>query len=228
MINASDNTVSSINQLSDDSKRFYLGNESAKKRLLILGNSITKHGPKKEIGWEYDWGMAASKRENDYVHLLQSRLDLDGFNVYTMVRQAATWENNFANGSEILDHFKKERDFKADVILFRLGENVHLFDSQINAERFYDAIKDLIEFLSKKDTKVLFTTCFWKSDLVNESIKRAAVELKFPCLELSALSQLPNAMATGKFWHEGVQMHPSDVGMKEIEKTIYPQLIKLL
>ena len=32
-----------------------------------MGNSITRHGPKEEIGWPYDWGMAASAFEHQGV-----------------------------------------------------------------------------------------------------------------------------------------------------------------
>ena len=42
--------------------------------ILFLGNSITLHGP--YIGWstEGDWGMAASEKSKDYVHLLTTQV----------------------------------------------------------------------------------------------------------------------------------------------------------
>ena len=39
-------------------------------RVLILGNSITRHGPKADIDWHTNWGMAASALEKDFAHIL--------------------------------------------------------------------------------------------------------------------------------------------------------------
>ena len=50
------NNVSSLNQLSEENL-FQTFNNAGKRRFLFVGNSITRHGPKPEIGWENDWGM---------------------------------------------------------------------------------------------------------------------------------------------------------------------------
>ena len=58
-----DNTVAAEGQMKNSSTVYYLGNPAAARRLLIVGNSITRHGPLAEIGWLHDWGMAASAPE---------------------------------------------------------------------------------------------------------------------------------------------------------------------
>ena len=45
-------------------------------RVLFVGNSITLHGPRPQIGWTNNWGMAATARDKDYVHLLQKKMIL--------------------------------------------------------------------------------------------------------------------------------------------------------
>jgi hypothetical protein len=44
-------------------------------RILFLGNSLTLHGPKPEIKWTGNWGMAASAQDKDYVHLLTAAIN---------------------------------------------------------------------------------------------------------------------------------------------------------
>ena len=53
-----ENTAPSADQMQNSVTAYYLGNPMAKKKILIVGNSITWHAPKEEIGWFGNWGMA--------------------------------------------------------------------------------------------------------------------------------------------------------------------------
>ena len=53
------NTVSAEGQVQKDHYTEVFNN-GGKVKILFIGNSITRHEPKPEIGWPYDWGMAAS------------------------------------------------------------------------------------------------------------------------------------------------------------------------
>ena len=117
------NTVSAVNQMQNSSLVYHLGNPNAKTRILVVGNSITRHGPNKEIGWERDWGMAASAPEKDYVHRLFAMLTASGKDVFMRVSQCSHWERSFFQES-ILSDYDADRAFDANFIVFRLGENV--------------------------------------------------------------------------------------------------------
>lgn len=224
MARLEDNTVESVNQLANSELVFFMGDRRAEKRLLIVGNSITRHGPKKDIGWSGDWGMAADSREKDYVHILQRKLESGGKAVYTMVRQGYVWEGNYTK-PDILNDFSAEHNFNADIVVFRLGENIACTDS--DGKKLYYALKDFVAHICPSG-KVVFTTCFLRNPVVDECIRRLAAERNETVVELGDLGADDAMTAKGKFKHSGVAAHPGDAGMQTIAERIYEILEKLL
>jgi hypothetical protein len=220
MRNINDNTVSSENQLPRDAWIFYMGSANASKRLLIIGNSITRHGPNTGIGWDADWGMAASDIDHDYVHLLQSRLTADGKDVLTMVRSASLWERNHAEENH-LDDYLKEHEFAADVILFRIGENVlKTADMEVFAAR----LREFLTYINPKKAPIVFTSTVWDSQPRNAVIRELAEEWGMPFIDLTEIGRRDDLMAIGLFEHKGVAMHPGDAGMRYIADAVYPEI----
>lgn len=217
-----DNTVSAIGQMRNSSTVYYLGNPEAKHRLLIVGNSITRHGPLAEIGWEKDWGMAASAPERDYVHLLTSRL-FAGEELFVMVRQFAEWERDYVNEG-IPACYTEEREFGADEIIYRLGENVKPLQNDEEEKRFADALDAFIRQINPKGGKVYFTTCFWKNERVDRAIRTVAENMQMPVVDLNSLGEADEYMAIGLFEHQGVAHHPGDLGMERIADMIYNEM----
>lgn len=67
-------------------------------KVLFLGNSITLHGSLPKIGWTNVWGMAASAKEKDYVHLVTRGIEREaGRKADLRVRNLADFERNFRN-----------------------------------------------------------------------------------------------------------------------------------
>ena len=95
-------------------------------RVLFVGNSITRHGPRPEIGWTNDWGMAASARDKDYVHLLQKKIAAVRPDAQCCLAQvAATFERAFFKPDWSPEkHFAWARAFKPDAIVLFFGANV--------------------------------------------------------------------------------------------------------
>ena len=211
-----ENTVSAENQMKNSSYLSFLGNEGAGVRVLIVGNSITRHGPKADIGWNADHGMAASAPEKDYVHRLYEKLTGIGKDVCFRIRQCAEWEMNLRE-KDILNRYNEEISFNADVLVFRLGENV----SSENVPYFYDALKKFVKHIVSDGCKIIFTTCFWRNNGIDSAIRAFACEIGAPCVELGDLGDDSAMKATGLFSHSGVAAHPGDKGMEEIAERIF-------
>ena len=213
MIDIKNNTVDASNQMVNVSSIVsYMGDKNAALKILVVGNSITRHGPKAEIGWDRDWGMAASAPEKDYVHQLYAKLCEADVNPYMMIRQASGWEIGYLS-EDILDKFADERAFDADIVVYRLGENV----KKDTKYAFREKIEEFIGHICPRG-KVVFTTCFWKNEIVDDGIRDLAVVRGDVCVDIGCEGEEQTAI--GLFAHKGVAMHPGDKGMEMIADRV--------
>ena len=156
------NTVSSKNQLEENEfVKITLRDNSALK-VLFVGNSITRHRPKDDIGWFWDWGMAASCEANDYVHRTVTMLEEKYGKVSYCVAQLATWERDFTHTEAIMEqYYSSVRDFGADLVIIRIGENIRDDDHmKENCKPYFD--KMIRYFASNPNAKIVVTDNFWK------------------------------------------------------------------
>jgi len=184
------------------------------KKIVFVGNSITKHAPKESIGWNGDHGMAATIPENDYVHLLSSRLNAD-FDLVNI----AEWERNptFLDWSKFDDVIL----FEPDLIVINLGEN--MVNSKRPVEHMIDDITELYLFLqSQTSAEVVIVNSFWDRGVVNESFFNFATNENLTFVDISDLAT-PDNMALDH-WHEGVAAHPNDKGHAAIADRIFNAL----
>ena len=214
------NTVSAKNQVARGEELNHLGNENAPIKILVVGNSITLHAPKPEIGWHDRWGMAASAEEKDYVHVLFSKLKAAGKDVYMRVHQMAYWERNFRT-EDVAQLYADDRDFDPDILVFRLGENVP--DALV--PYFKEAMEKLISVICPHG-KVVYTTTFFKNHPLDAAIRQTAGERGENFAEIGWETR--DWMAIGKFEHDGVQIHPGDEGMQVIADRIFEKMLPLL
>lgn len=220
------NTVKAENQLKPRF-RITFDNESGKgRRILFVGNSITRHAPKPDIGWYDDWGMAATAREKDYVHLTEKAVsDIDPDAVFCIC-QSADWELNFTEGSKVWDFFEPARNFGADIIVMRLIENCKI--DKYEKSGFKKEYTGFVNYLKgSTDAKIIITSGFWKHP-GDEALEEIASELGADFVYLGDLGELPEMRADGLFEHEGVAMHPGDGGMRVISERITEMIKKYI
>jgi hypothetical protein len=198
-------------------------------RILFLGNSITLHGPKADIGWFNDCGMAASALEKDYVHLLfKSVSKITGKKPEVLVKNIVDFEKNY-DTYDIDNSLKDCFGFKADLVIVAIGENIPSLISEESKIKFKASMVRLLTALKKNsDPVILVRSCFWPDKTKDEIMKQACAGLDGTYVDISGLSKDESnyARAERTFAHSGVGAHPGDKGMEVIAAALLDALIK--
>jgi hypothetical protein len=199
------------------------------KKVLFLGNSITKHGPKADIDWTGNWGMAASAESKDYVHVFTKSLtDMQGSAHEVLVKNIADFERAYA-GYDIAGKLKEPIDFGADLIVLAIGENVPALKSADDATKLQASVTQLLKAV-KSDHKpvILVRSCFWANEAKDAALKKSCDEVGGIHVDLSALSKDKSlyGRAEREFKNAGVANHPGDKGMAAIAEVLVKALPK--
>ncbi len=220
------NSVSSRKQLTGSQFVRFLNPQSTGKRIMFVGNSMTLHGKKADIGWNNEWGMAASSKENDYVHILMRKIDEVISDSRYCICQVAEWERDYKNGEEKHSLYENASNFNADIIVMRFIENCPKTD--FNSAVFKTELDLFLRFLNKSgNAKIILTTGFWRHP-ADKTIMEYAKEKGLPCVELGDLGERDEMKAMGLFEHTGVANHPGDLGMKNLAERIFEEVKKVI
>lgn len=220
------NTVSSKGQLKESACVQFANPEGTGVRVMFVGNSITLHGVRPEVGWFHCWGMAASTKDKDYVHCLMRAIKEKDSDAAFCICQVAGWERNYREGEKILDIYEQAREFEADIIVMRFVENCPKDDS--DSDVFKNKLDTLLAFLNKTGkAKIILTTGFWHHPK-DAAILEYSEEKRLPCILLGDLGERDEMKAIGLFEHNGVANHPGDLGMQHIAERIYGEIERIL
>lgn len=222
----SKNTVDSANQLKNKGSVYFENPQGKGTRVMFVGNSITLHGYKPEIGWHGVWGMAASAKELDYAHLcMKEILDMDPEASFCIC-QVSEWERVYTNGEEKFHLYDTAREFGADIIIMRAVENCPA--DNVDNTTFCNQLHKLLCHLNPEGkAKIIITTGFWKHP-ADGAIREYAGEHQLPLCELGDLGELDEMKAIGLFEHTGVANHPGDRGMRAIADRIMEKVRELI
>lgn len=203
--------------------------QSAFKKVLFLGNSITKHGPKADIDWSGNWGMAASAEAKDYVHVFTKAFsEKQGSTPEILVKNIADFERTH-QGYDFAAKLKEAIDFQADLIVLAIGENVPALKTEEEAVAFASSVLKLLRTVSGARKRVILVrSCFWAVPAKDSCLKLACNEVGGIFVDISSLSADKSlyGRAEREFKHAGVANHPGDKGMAAIADALMKALAK--
>ncbi|MBD1391499.1 SGNH/GDSL hydrolase family protein [Mucilaginibacter glaciei] len=187
-------------------------------KILILGNSITFAPTDPNLGWNCACGMAASKPDSDYVHLLTRNFKAIDQKNTVAAKNIAAFERGFLT-YDFDAELKVLRDERPDLIIIRIGENVQ--QDNFDATAFGKRYEDLIAYFKMGNEKVtiLAVGSFWGNDAVDAIMKKHSEFITLKPLGLDMSNY-----AWGLFPDHGVQSHPGDKGMRTIGNTIWAKI----
>lgn len=215
------NTVDGNNQVNKNV--FFEGGTDGSPRIMFVGNSITYHEPKPDIGWYGSWGMAASEKEKDYVHRVISKIRQLYSDAVFCIVQGSVWETNYTN-CNYDKYFSRAKGFSPDILISSVSANIS--DESFENKTFKENLKKLHKYLSTDNTRIFQLSAFFGNPNKNKAIAEYCKEEKAHLVMISDILQNEENRALDKFEHEGVQIHPGDIGMQLIAERIFDSLIK--
>ena len=189
-------------------------------KVLIYGNSIALHGPKPDIGWTNNWGMAASASEKDFAHLVVAGLEAKlGKKADFRIRNLATFERNFTTNVAMVADISADVAWKPDYVVIAIGENAKGVD-ETSATAYGRFLADVARPFADSGARIVMRSPFWKNALKAECTEKAAADVGAVYVDASLLGSKAENMAKGLFWHRGVANHPGDLGMRRLADLI--------
>lgn len=192
-------------------------------RILFIGNSITRHGPAANIGWTGDFGMAATAQDKDFVHVLAGSIaELNGHKSELHIVNLADFERNFGT-YDLNTKLKDALEFKADLVVVALGENVPKLATDEMKTQFKTSFTNLLTALKNNGQPVIFVRgCFWTDKTKDDLMQQACTPVAGTFVDIGTLGKDESNFARSerKIEHAGVAAHPGDKGMKAIADAI--------
>lgn len=207
-----ENIVPATNQNSTD---IFLGRADGSPRVLFVGNSITRHGRKPDIGWDRDCGMAASDAEHDYVHVFARRFLEKYPNAGFGILQAANFERQFDKGMELEKVYREVIDWKPDIVVMFFGANVSRdYDAAETHEiSFGSRYGELRDLLDSGKTLFFHSEGFYLRPVLDGEKKQVCEAHGDTWIPLGDINSREDA--------HGMFNHPGDLGMKLIADRFF-------
>ena len=190
------------------------------KNVVILGNSIT-FTPANPFGeWKGNWGMAASAADSDYVHRLAVNFRKLAPDCKVTARNIAEFELDYVDynfDAGLMDL----RDSIPDLLILRIGEDVDPVKYDVDV--FRSRYEALVNYFLSKNSKlmVLGVGPLWNAYMLKPVMQYT------PYVSLAHINEDRSNCSFGLFITPGIQVHPSDKGMRAISDSIWKGVTRL-
>lgn len=205
---------------------------------LAIGDSITLHGPKEDLGWlGTPRGMAASEPSKDYVNILKGLLQganpANASEVKVVGRLGKLSGGTIEQMNTVLDELKA---WRADLVTIQLGENDPL--AEIGEEEFEKRYRSLLDaLLSDGSNPLIICTGVWlpgvgldagnpteyprgsEGAIKDAIIRKLCGERRLRYVSIAPVAANPANHGFGET--PGVRWHPNDSGMKWYADAIF-------
>ncbi len=191
------------------------------RKVQVIGNSIMKHAPNQALGWNGNYGMAASGEAKDYAHLTFGKIR-DA--VVAAGQPAPELSLVRVENEAKMGGWEKLVDAGADLIIVQISDN---YNGKKDFENFQKPYEQMIRDLSANGREpVVVCVTNWGGGPLNEMIRAAARNCGVRSVDLAPLQKDPanSAGSEGRFTHRGVNWHPGDRGMQAISDAIWQVL----
>ncbi len=179
--------------------------------LVVIGNSLTRHGQLPTVDWYGDWGMAASVSSKDFSHLVSTSLNLPlsaAINFSTLETSPIT-----VLDSDILSIVAPVK--QSSMVVVELGDNVSTL------EVFSPQYSKLLDSVSQ--ARLLVCTSTWWKDINKDAVIQAACAAHGGQYVFigDIYTDPTNQDKQGvQFSNAGVNAHPHDWSMAKIAERI--------
>lgn len=201
------------------------------KEWIVLGNSFALHDITSY--WWGNWGMAASRRDSDFCHVLNQQIaKWQNQEPIFSVHNIADWEREHNSKYEIqkITHLLSGNE---DLIVIRVGECVN------NTSNYEEDFEILIDSLRRKSTKakIIITGNFWPNYQREIGQKSACIAkdcIWCPLVQLCKSENMSNedslVYGDDQKWHKiseggctasGVANHANDRGHRLMAECIF-------
>ena len=205
----------------------YLNNLKAS-RILFFGNSITICPPAPSIGWNNDWGMAASRPENDYVHILTKDIvQAAGGTPTIMATYNAQFEWNY-NTTYDWSSLQPQLDFTPDIVIVAIGENLAPLGTEQSKNEFAVAFARLLAQFKSNGNPAIVVRSSFIADPTFGVMRHVADTAGAVYVEQTWIGNDAHNHAYSEPYYahnNAFNGHPGNQGMAVIAKSLYSSIV---